>query len=438
MAAAKRSCALASSPVLDPCADRPDRLLLLVRQLLRSASAWPRPCVAKEGDFRLLAEQSSDVRDARRARRAHPLRVAVMRSHGRLGPPPSCCGTLGARRRQCRGYDRGFEQAVAALKSRPDRGGAHHLSRRHRQKGEIWVETALRVTRSARQCHQIDGVVAISRDMTEHKDLEDKLAALATSRRPHRHRQPPPLRRPSRARNGRGRKRDGTPLSLLMVDVDHFKAVQRPVRSSGRRRLPACAVARVLAAHARRPGDLAARCGGEEFVLLMPGTEAEGCVLVGDEHPRGAARAGDPACPEPAVATASAASLGGSCNVPAGTLEPASLIEAADRALYAAKDLGRNRLVMSGQVIGMAGDRAARDDRARYRERYRPVVAGIAEFIASRCYRRLEHAFAPVRCSAIGRPAATQRHEQRRGVRQAGGFGLHAADRGVEIAPAAR
>lgn len=45
----------------------------------------------------------------------------------------------------------------------------------HREKKELWVETALRVTRSS-ETHQIDGVVAISRDMTEQKDLQDKLA----------------------------------------------------------------------------------------------------------------------------------------------------------------------------------------------------------------------------------------------------------------------
>ncbi len=47
--------------------------------------------------------------------------------------------------------------------------------------------------------------------------------------------------------------------------------------------------------------------------------------------------------------------------------------------------------------------------------------------------RRLEHAFAPVRRSAIDRPAAAERHEQRRGVRQPGGFRLYAGDGRVEV-----
>jgi predicted signal transduction protein with EAL and GGDEF domain len=118
-------------------------------------------------------------------------------------------------------------------------------------------------------------------------------------------------------------------------------------------------VARVLAEQAQRPADLVARYGGEEFVLLLPNTDAEGCEQVGEKvrgalHEFGMLHALNP--PSKLVTV----SLGGATNLPAGALaECTSLVEAADRALYAAKDSGRDRLVTSGQVIAWPGARSA-------------------------------------------------------------------------------
>ena len=151
---------------------------------------------------------------------------------------------------------------------------------RHREKNEIWIESALRVTRVP-DTGAVDGVVAISRDMTEHKDLEDRLAALATSdgltgiaNRRH---------FDERLREEWARaKRDDTPLSLLLIDVDHFKKFNDQY---GHQAGDGClrAIARVLADQARRPADLAARYGGEEFALLLPNTDADGCEQVGEQ-----------------------------------------------------------------------------------------------------------------------------------------------------------
>ena len=92
---------------------------------------------------------------------------------------------------------------------------------RHRQGGEIWLETALRATHHP-GTGKIDGVVAISRDMTEHKNFEEKLAIMATQ---------DSLTGLANRRHfddklheeWRRAERHGTPLSLLMMDVDHFK-----------------------------------------------------------------------------------------------------------------------------------------------------------------------------------------------------------------------
>lgn len=220
---------------------------------------------------------------------------------------------------------------------------------RHREKTEIWIETALRVTRKP-DTGAVDGVVAISRDMTEHKDLEEKLAALATSdgltglanRRCFDERLDLEWARAAR---------DGTPLSVLMIDVDHFKKFNDRY---GHQAGDSClrAVAEVLAAQAQRPADLAARYGGEEFALLLPNTNAEGCELVGTRVREALFETQIPHALNPPSKLVTA-SLGGATAWPgSGTSTScASLVGAADRALYFAKDAGRDRLVMSGQVM---------------------------------------------------------------------------------------
>ncbi|MGO4816361.1 PAS domain S-box protein, partial [Cupriavidus sp. 2MCAB6] len=72
------------------------------------------------------------------------------------------------------------EQTIEALK-RGEMDEARMLYRiRHREKSEIWVETTMRPTRNS-DTGLINGFVALSRDMTQHKDLEAKLAVLAAS-----------------------------------------------------------------------------------------------------------------------------------------------------------------------------------------------------------------------------------------------------------------
>lgn len=145
----------------------------------------------------------------------------------------------------------------------------------------------------------------------------------------------------------RGR-RERQPLSLVFVDVDHFKAYNdNHGHLEGDRAL--AAVAATMKPLARRPGDLAARYGGEEFVLLLPNTAAEGARELAEELVQAVdARA----IPHRAssVGPHVTVSVGVATVVPDVHLAPARLIDAADGALYAAKQGGRHQVRVADQV----------------------------------------------------------------------------------------
>ncbi len=149
--------------------------------------------------------------------------------------------------------------------------------------------------------------------------------------------------------------RDGRPLSLIMIDIDFFKAYND---NHGHVQGDEClrAVARALQRAALRPGDRVARYGGEEFVMLLPGTTAEGVEHVARALRRTVASLHIPHG-HSQVATYLTISLG-VATAPSGVVaSPRALIEAADRGLYAAKRGGRNTMCR--------GDSAAPEARAR-------------------------------------------------------------------------
>ncbi len=137
--------------------------------------------------------------------------------------------------------------------------------------------------------------------------------------------------------------RGGSPLSLAMIDIDEFKAYNDLY---GHLAGDDClkAVAATLEATVKRPQDLVVRYGGEEFAIVMPGTDEAGAVAVAEaccaalrakriEHARSAA----------GIVTVSI----GVASAATDAQEAAPLIQAADRALYRAKAEGRNRIVAS-------------------------------------------------------------------------------------------
>jgi diguanylate cyclase (GGDEF)-like protein len=141
----------------------------------------------------------------------------------------------------------------------------------------------------------------------------------------------------------------GGQLSLLLVDIDSFKAYND---NFGHQQGDACltTVAQALAAKLKRPADVAARYGGEEFAAILPDTsleQAERHANAIREHVASLALPHAPSAHWPMVTL----SIGVASFSKDGLSEPAALIEAADKALYAAKHGGRNRVVVDCREI---------------------------------------------------------------------------------------
>ena len=134
--------------------------------------------------------------------------------------------------------------------------------------------------------------------------------------------------------------RAGQPLSLALLDIDHFKAYNDHY---GHAAGDACLqlVANVLRRVVRRRTDLVARYGGEEFLLLMPQTDAAGAELFAERVRAAIEEAALPHAASP-VAACLTVSIGVVTVQPDPVSLPESLFFAADAALYAGKAEGRN------------------------------------------------------------------------------------------------
>ena len=135
--------------------------------------------------------------------------------------------------------------------------------------------------------------------------------------------------------------RTRAPLSLLMIDVDHFKHYNDTYgHLAGDEVLKK--VASAIKEQCRRATDLVARYGGEEFATIFPATPARDLPSLA-ERLRGAVEALKLAHPASDSGPFVTISLGGASTTPQLFAAPASLVEAADKALYRAKRAGRNR-----------------------------------------------------------------------------------------------
>jgi diguanylate cyclase (GGDEF)-like protein len=135
-------------------------------------------------------------------------------------------------------------------------------------------------------------------------------------------------------------RRHGQELSAIMLDIDHFKAINDAFGHA--------AGDAVLQEFARRLGtilraeDIGARWGGEEFLVILPYTDLEGAAVLGE---RFRASVADEPFVVPPGQTISVTVSGGCAS--GGGEDPEQLVRDADAALYDAKQSGRNRVVVA-------------------------------------------------------------------------------------------
>jgi diguanylate cyclase (GGDEF)-like protein/PAS domain S-box-containing protein len=295
---------------------------------------------SREAEFRLIAESSSDViarLDENGVRRyVSPSATEI------LGVPPAAL--LG--RSIIDGLDKEtaacMTESVERLRNQP--GQEKILSRHTKPDGdEIWLETALSTVPSSGP-YIATSIVAISRDVTRHKVAQDELAAIA-------HTDELTGLANRRLFNTRfeelilNARRTSRPMTLLMVDADRFKLYND---TYGHAAGDECLrhIANTVRDCARRPGDVAARYGGEELAILLPDTDVAGAAAVSE-----AIRAAVEAAALPHAANMPyghvTVSIGSASYSPQEmpVMTAQALFARADEALYLAKSSGRNRVV---------------------------------------------------------------------------------------------
>lgn len=131
--------------------------------------------------------------------------------------------------------------------------------------------------------------------------------------------------------------RDGHPISILMIDIDHFKRFNDTHgHIEGDRLLKR--LAKAWSSVPERACDLVARYGGEEFAVILPGTTSRGGRKVARDILAVTRRIIDP------MGQSLTCSIGVAACVPIKEIQPKSLVSLADQRLYRAKAKGRDRV----------------------------------------------------------------------------------------------
>jgi diguanylate cyclase (GGDEF)-like protein len=143
--------------------------------------------------------------------------------------------------------------------------------------------------------------------------------------------------------------RTSRPLALLMIDIDHFKAYND---AFGHQLGDEClrTVAQILLVNATRPRDVVARIGGEEMAVVMPEVDLPGALVVAERMRAAVEDAGltqGVGADHPVVTI----SVGATATHDPARTSVEDLIEVADRALYRAKESGRNKVVELGEPV---------------------------------------------------------------------------------------
>ena len=146
------------------------------------------------------------------------------------------------------------------------------------------------------------------------------------------------------AREWRRAQRTSSPLCLLIIDADHFKQLN-DVHGHGRGDEALVAIAKAIEAQIRRPDDLAARIGGEEFAVVLPGTNTEVAQTIAEKIRRAISR--EVVHAPGGVKVRFTVSVGIAAVDWEAARTSAELLDAADRALYQAKAAGRDRVAVT-------------------------------------------------------------------------------------------
>ncbi|MDO3678417.1 sensor domain-containing diguanylate cyclase [Paenibacillus ehimensis] len=215
--------------------------------------------------------------------------------------------------------------------------------------GYVWFETSGRIAGDEHDSENGQTVICISRDISSRKQTEqqlmktnellqkissiDALTGLANRR----------FFDERFAKEWRHAMRFSTPLSVILLDIDYFK---RYNDTYGHHDGDACLqyVAEAMRRAAKRPGDMIARYGGEEFVIVLPVTDGRGALYVA-ERMRSEVELLRIPHRGSAVSSYVTASLGAATMIPVRDVSPRELIIRADKALYRAKQEGRNRAI---------------------------------------------------------------------------------------------
>jgi diguanylate cyclase (GGDEF)-like protein/PAS domain S-box-containing protein len=230
---------------------------------------------------------------------------------------------------------------------------------RHRDGRWVWVEAHLRALKDP-DTGKATGVIGALRDISVRKAIEDELAdanrrlqALVgedgLTRLANRRAFDEAL-----AKEYRRAKRDNNHLGLVMIDVDRFKPFNdcygHPAGDDCLRR-----IARAIRETVQRPGDLAARYGGEEYAVLLPGADEAACAAIAERIREKVARQN---ITHAASATGAVTISAGAASVAPAISDygPDALVRGADRALYRAKDAGRNLVMRASAPVARAGE----------------------------------------------------------------------------------
>jgi diguanylate cyclase (GGDEF)-like protein len=143
--------------------------------------------------------------------------------------------------------------------------------------------------------------------------------------------------------------RHGSPVSLIMLDIDHFKKVNDSFgHSAGDRVLRS--VGQVLR-DSCRVYDVPGRYGGEEFCVILPETKVGNTTVVAERIRERLAASRFEVGADSVVVTASMGIAGVDAIEGEGAVSPSTLIDRADLALYSAKHLGRNRVELWNEAM---------------------------------------------------------------------------------------